>query len=46
MIEVKEGKDGEIILSWDENDPVESKLNNWTEEDFVKFFTELILETK
>ena len=38
VIDVKEwySEDGKLNLtiSWDENDPVESKFNNWTEEDF------------
>lgn len=35
MIEVKEEKDGSFTISWDENDPIESKMNNWTEQDFI-----------
>jgi hypothetical protein len=35
MIEVKEETDGSLTISWDENDPVESQLNTWTEQDFI-----------
>ena len=35
MIEVKEEQDGSFTISWDENDPVESMMNNWTESDFL-----------
>lgn len=36
MIEVKEENDGSFTISWDKNDPKESILNSWTEEDFIK----------
>lgn len=35
MIEVKEETDGTFTISWDENDPLESQLNIWTEQDFI-----------
>ena len=35
MIEVKEETDGSLTISWDGNDPVESQLNTWTEQDFI-----------
>jgi hypothetical protein len=35
MIEVTEKGDGSFDISWDENDPVESILNTWTEQDFI-----------
>jgi hypothetical protein len=35
MIDVKEENDGSFTISWDENDPIESILNTWTEEDFI-----------
>jgi hypothetical protein len=35
MIDVKEREDGSFDISWDENDPVESQLNHWTEQDFI-----------
>lgn len=35
MIEVKEEDDGSLTISWDKNDPVESMMNDWTEQDFI-----------
>jgi hypothetical protein len=35
MIDVKEEQDGSFTISWDENDPTESILNTWTEQDFI-----------
>lgn len=35
MINVKEEDDGSLTIDWDENDPQESILNTWTEEDFI-----------
>lgn len=35
MIDVKEREDGSFDISWDENDPTESILNTWTEQDFI-----------
>ena len=35
MIDVKEEKDGSFTISWDENNPTESILNTWTEQDFI-----------
>jgi hypothetical protein len=35
MIDVKEEDDGTFTISWDENDPSESMLNTWTEQDFI-----------
>jgi hypothetical protein len=35
MIEVKELEDNSFEITWDENDPVESKFNTWTQEDFT-----------
>ena len=35
MIDVKEETDGSLTISWDENDPIESQLNTWTEQDFI-----------
>jgi len=39
-IEVKEENDGSFTISWDENSPTESILNNFTEEDFIRVITE------
>jgi hypothetical protein len=36
MIDVKEETDGTFTITWDENSPTESFLNDWTEEDFIK----------
>ena len=44
MIDVKENPEGTFNISWDENDPIESQLNHWTEEDFIKFFTEKLTQ--
>ena len=35
MIDVKENEDGSFTISWDENNPIESVLNTWTEQDFI-----------
>ncbi len=35
MITVKEEGDGSFTIDWDENDPIESQLNTWTEQDFI-----------
>jgi hypothetical protein len=35
MISVKENDDGSFTINWDSNDPVESIMNDWTEEDFI-----------
>lgn len=35
-IEVTQLEDGSFDISWDENDPAESVLNTWTQEDFIK----------
>ncbi len=34
-IEVKELEDHSFEISWNENDPLESQLNDWTEQDFI-----------
>ncbi len=36
MIDCKENEDGTFTISWDENDPRESVLNDWTKEDFIE----------
>ena len=36
MINVIEETDGSLTITWDENDPIESQLNNWTEDDFIQ----------
>ena len=44
MIDVKEEDDGSLTINWDENDPVESILNTWTEQDFINAIMERINE--
>ncbi|AIX17242.1 hypothetical protein Syn7803C76_19 [Synechococcus phage ACG-2014b] len=39
---VNELPDGKLQIEWDENDPIESILNTWTEEDFQNFFDECL----
>jgi len=36
MIECIENDDGSFKITWDPDDPVESQLNDWTEEDFIE----------
>ncbi len=40
MIEVHENEDGSFQIDWDPNDPVESIMNEWTEEDFIQALKE------
>jgi hypothetical protein len=40
MIEVHENEDGSFQIDWDTNDPVESIMNEWTEEDFIQAIKE------
>ncbi len=35
MIEVTQDDDKTFTITWDENDPQESILNTWTQEDFI-----------
>jgi hypothetical protein len=35
-IKVEEREDGSFDVDWNPNDPVESILNDWTEEDFIQ----------
>lgn len=44
MIEVKELGDNSFEISWDENDPKESILNNFTEQDFIDVITNRLKE--
>ena len=44
MIEVKEETDGSFTIYWDENDPQESMLNTWTEQDFIDAITQKLEE--
>ncbi len=40
MIEVTQEPDGSMTIDWDENDPVESIMNDWTSEDFIQVLKE------
>lgn len=40
MINCEENTDGSFTITWDPNDPTESVLNHWTEEDFIDVITE------
>ena len=44
MITVKEEQDGSITIDWNPNDPKESMLNSWTEEDFINAIRESLNE--
>jgi len=46
MIEVKEEADGSLTITWNENDPIESQLNTWTEEDFIQAIMQRLHELK
>lgn len=39
-ITVTDNPDDTITIEWDQNDPVESILNDWTEDDFIRCITE------
>jgi hypothetical protein len=39
-IEVVQNEDKSFTISWDENDPQESILNEWTEHDFIDVIVE------
>ena len=38
MINVKDNEDGSFTVEWDEKDEDESFFNDWTKEDFTRFF--------
>jgi hypothetical protein len=42
MITVTANEDGSHTIGWDENDPVESLLNDWSPEDFVRVITDAV----
>jgi hypothetical protein len=46
MIEVTQETDGSMTIDWDPNDPVESIMNDWTAEDFIKALQEYIEQHK
>lgn len=35
MIEVTENEDNSLTITWDPDDPVESMMNEFTEQDFI-----------
>ena len=35
-IQVRELENNEFQITWDPNDPIESIMNTWTEEDFIR----------
>jgi hypothetical protein len=45
-IKVTEKEDGSFDIEWDENDPQESILNHYTEEDFIRVITEYLDKLK
>jgi hypothetical protein len=45
-IKVEEREDGSFDISWDENDPQESILNNFTEQDFVNVIENFLNKLK
>ena len=45
MIDVKENEDGSFDISWDENDPVETILNTWTQQDFIDCIMSRVKQT-
>ena len=46
MITVKNKEDGSFLIDWDPNDPKESGLNSWSEEDFVNAIRESLNDRK
>lgn len=46
MIKVTQKNDNSFDIEWDENDPVESRLNTWTEEDFIECIRNFVEEKK
>ena len=45
MINVVEEPDGSLTITWDQNDPIESQLNTWTQQDFIDVITTKCNET-
>ena len=43
-ISVTENTDGTFTIDWDENDPKESRFNDWTEEDFTNAISSYLEE--
>ena len=45
-IKVEEREDGSFDIEWNENDPVESMMNTWTENDFIDTISNYLDELK
>jgi hypothetical protein len=45
-IKVTEKEDNSFEISWNEFDPVESIMNDWTEQDFIQAITEYLDKLK
>lgn len=45
-IKVEEKEDGSFEISWDKNDPQESILNDYTEQDFINLIAEYLDKLK
>lgn len=45
MINCTENDDGSLTITWDPDDPVESVLNTWTEQDFIDVITQQANQT-
>jgi hypothetical protein len=45
-IKVTERGDGSFDIDWDPKDPVESIMNDWTEEDFIEALKEHLKNLK
>jgi hypothetical protein len=43
-IEVIQEEDQSLTITWDKDDPIESQLNYWTEEDFINCIKERVNE--
>jgi hypothetical protein len=46
MIDVTQNEDGSFSISWDENDPRESILNSYTQDDFKALIQNYLDKTK
>ena len=40
VIKVELLGDGDFEIEWDENDPVEAQMNDWSEQDFLNAISE------
>lgn len=44
MIQVEDMGNNTLLISWDNNDPLESFLNEYSEEDFIEMIRKYCLE--